>query len=380
MAPGRFNPFGDIGGLTQKQREDALPYAEPSGPNAGTVLDPVPGVGTANAMQLLAPQSERPGTVAFRPPGGGVIVVPQANVRGGGVYAQSDKGSVGQGQIPLGPAMAGMAARTPPAVMGGAPVAPVAGAVPVAPAAGAAAATGRAPAAPMVRAPSVIEQREAQNRTVDMQRARIERGMGTGGPTSVRKRRIAAEMGRENQMADGSREADRDAERRRMQPQGVAGAAGNAVWDGTKWVMRGNQEAASGAGGTVTIDAEGRVTQTAAPVKVEPTPDVTERLKNLAPLFKSLTGTDVDPMVFMQVNNMKEGPEKKAMMDRLMSGADAQGKAAMMAVIGALLKQVAPGTAMPTAGAAAGTGPAAAGAGTASQIYPASGIDRFRRR
>jgi hypothetical protein len=230
--------------------------------------------------------------------------------------------------------------------------------------------------------PTVLEQREAQNRTVDMQRARIERGMGTGGPTSVRERRIAGEMVRENQMGAMSQEADRAAVRKRMQPQGVAGAAGNAVWDGEKWVMRGNQEAASGAGGTVTIDAEGRVTQTAAPVKVEPTPDVTERLKNLAPLFKSLTGTDVDAQTLMSVNMMPENTAeqkatKKAMLDKLMSGADANGKAAILSVIGALLKQVAPGTAMPAAGAAAApTGQA----GAASQIYPASGIDRFRRR
>jgi hypothetical protein len=383
--PAVVGPWAPMSTLTQEERDRALPYVEPSGPNAGTVLPPVPGVATANAMQLLAPQSARPGTVAFQPPGGGVIVVPEANVRGGGVYAPTEKGLIGQGQIPLGPAMAreapvapmaGMATRTPPAVMGEAPVAPVAGMAPTVPAAAA------APVAPVAgmaarTPPTVLEQREAQNRTVDMQRARIERGMGTGGSTSVRERRIAVEMGRENQMGAMSQEADRAAVRKRMQPQGVAGAAGNAVWDGEKWVMRGNQEAASGAGGTVTIDAEGRVTQTAAPVKVEPTPDVTERLKNLAPLFKSLTGTDVDPMVFMQVNNMKEGPEKKAMMDRLMSGADAQGKAAMMSVIGALLKQVAPGTAMPAAGAAAApTGQA----GAASQIYPASGIDRFRRR
>jgi hypothetical protein len=130
------------------------------------------------------------------------------------------------------------------------------------------------------------------------------------------------------------------------------------------------------------------VTQTAAPVKVEPTPDVTERLKNLAPLFKSLTGTDVDAQTLMTVNMMPETTTeqkatKKAMMDKLMSGADAQGKAAMMSVIGALLKQVAPGTAMPTAGAAnpaAGAAAATGQAGAASQIYPASGIDRFRRR
>jgi hypothetical protein len=306
MAAGIGNPFGDAGGLTQAQREDALPYVEPSGPNAGTVLDPVPGAGTRNAMQLLAPQAERPGTVAFRPPGGGVAVVPQANVRGGGVYAPTDKGWIGQGQIPLGPAMA--------------PVAPVAGMAPTVPAAAAAAATGRAPAY------SAIAEAEAINRENSMRRRGIETAMAPGGirsgPTSVWERNVAGAMRQQDAQAAAKAESDRAAGVRATNTQ----------------EKRAEQERE--------LQNRIRVAEISNPPKVEKAPDVTERLKNLAPLFKSLTGTDVDPMVFMQVNMMKEGPEKKAMMDKLMSGADAQGKAAMMAVIRAGLSKMSSRSAM----------------------------------
>jgi hypothetical protein len=211
-----------------------------------------------------------------------------------------------------------------------------------------------------------------------MQRARIERGMGTGGPTSVRERRIAGEMGRENQMGAMSREADRDAARRRMQPQGVAGAAGNAVWDGTKWVMRGNQEAASGAGGTVTIDAEGRVTQTAAPVKAE---GADERVD-------SVTGMKL-PDVVKAHARAKYGNKDNEMYRVMMAGAktDEQRKAietqygpdqAQATYWADVLRRLGydPDKTAPGTGAAV---PAAAGAPAASG-QAASGIDRFRRR
>jgi hypothetical protein len=276
----RGDPFASVDILTEKDRENALPYVERGGLNAGTVLPPLPGAATRNAMQLLVPKAVRPeGTVVFAPPGGGLIAVPRENVRGGGAWAPTEKGYIGQGMAPLGPAPtvavepgdrdgqanrlaalgqwavenggpnrawdgvrgraeAPAAERTTPVVMREPPVAPVAPVV-----------------APKTAAavPSVIEQREAQAREVDMQRARIERGMAPGGirsgPTSVWDRRVAAQIQREN--------AERG---QRMQPQAVAGAAGTAYWDGTKWVHKGKAEVASGAGGTVAIDAEGRVT------------------------------------------------------------------------------------------------------------------------
>ena len=393
VAPG---PFDNESMLTPEQRAAALPYVEPSGPNAGTVLPPVPGAGTANAMQLLQPQAARPGTVAFQPPGGGVIVVPQSNVRGGGSYAPTDRGYVGQGQIPLGPAVAPPAAPPvappqaiaetvpPPAapMQAQAPTPVPVAAPPAAPVSAPVAPTRwweargpqMVPKAPPPVAPSVIAQREAQNSAIDMRRAGIERGMTPGGvrsgATSVWNRTVAGTMQQQDTQAAEAKAAELKANN----PKAVAGSNIAATFDRVtgKWTTTVAPQVASGAGGAVATDAQGRVTMGQVPaVKGEPTPDVTERLKNLAPLFKQLTGTDVDPMVFMQVNSITDPAERKLRMDQLMSGADAEGKAAMLSVIDTLLKQVNPGAAIPPPKKPVNPAPATTGTAT-----PATGATK----
>jgi hypothetical protein len=141
--------------------------------------------------------------------------------------------------------------------------------------------------------------------------------------------------------------------------------------------MRGNQEAASGAGGTVTIDAEGRVTQTAAPVKVEDDEARdAELLKAYSEAWKRVAGKEVDFQTQILINATTDPAERMRLLEQA-GVKDAEAASQIMGLIQGVIgrrKTATPaaGAANPAAGAAAVTAPAG--------VTSASGIDRFRRR
>jgi hypothetical protein len=212
----------------------------------------------------------------------------------------------------------------------------------------------RTPVAAQPAAPaySAIAEAEAINRENSMRRRGIETAMTPGGirsgPTSVWERNVAGAMRQQDAQAAAKAESDRAA------------------------VVRATNTQEKRAEQDRELQTRIRVAEISNPPKVEKAPDVTERLKNLAPLFKQLTGTDVDPMVFMQVNSITDPAERKLRLDQLMSGADAEGKKAMLSVIDSLLKQVNPGAVAPTPRTTK-VNPAPATTGTAT---PATGAPK----
>jgi len=201
------------------------------------------------------------------------------------------------------------------------------------------------------------------------------------GPTSVWDRRVAGQIQQENagrtQREFVTAEGDREAARKRMQPQGVAGAAGTAYWDGTKWTYKSKQEAAAGGKGQIAIDAEGKVTSTIAPEQPEPPPHWTEQIRNLAPMFKAMTGGDVDQGVLWQIQTMPETTEeqkarKTQAYNAVFKGADEASKKLMKDVLAGLLPATG-GTGAPVnpaPAAAGGQPPAPAAAQPAPQKQP----------
>jgi hypothetical protein len=319
VAPGIGNSFGDIGGLTQKQREDALPYVEPSGPNAGTVLDPVPGAGTANAMQLLAP-----------PPMAAAAVPIQHDVANSPVSPPD------------------WIQRPPAQPAARAPVAPAQpAALPVAPA---------QPAAP---AYSAIAEAEAINRANSMRRRGIETAMTPGGirsgPTSVWERNVAGTMRQQDAQAAAKVEADR-----------VAG-----VRDRETQEKRAEQER------KLKNDLE--VARINNPVKPVAPMDWTEQVKNLTPWLKATTGSDVDSNVLWSISTMPnttedEKKDKSNAYASVFKGGDSAARNKAIAAIESLLPPTVPQTPTNTT-----VNPAPATTATAA---PTTGsiLDQYRRK
>jgi len=154
----------------------------------------------------------------------------------------------------------------------------------------------------------------------------------------VRERTIAAAIQRQGQekTAAAERTAERtaetqaktqavalEAENKRKQPQAVAGAAGVTTWDGQNWTT------------TFKPGAEGAA------------PHWSEQVKNLAPMFKSMAGVDIDPNAMMAIQMMPEKTEeqkyaKKRAYDKILSGGDAEGKKKILAAIQALMPKSGP--------------------------------------
>jgi hypothetical protein len=134
------------------------------------------------------------------------------------------------------------------------------------------------------------------------------------GPTSDVNRRVAADQSarRNESAAMRALRAGTAADIAKAQgtPAIGGGPAGTMAWNPKtgRYEQMGKQEVASGAGGTVAIDAAGHVSTT-APV-AQPV-DMSEQIKNIAGAIKTLSGNDVDPNMMLQIALLPT-PEERA--------------------------------------------------------------------